>query len=619
MEAHPEHLLRHIRRLAAVPAAADTDDALLERFARRRDEDAFAALVGRYGPLVLGVCRRVLGDRHEAEDAAQATFLVLARKAAAIGRPDTLAAWLHGTARRVALKCRRAEARRRHRETRGFLASVPRPQPDPLDELTARELLWILDEEVRRLPEVYRLPVLLCCLEGRSQEEAARYLGWTPGSLKGRLERGRARLHARLARRGLTLAAALAAGETARHGAAATVLARRLVSTVQAATQLAAGQPVAPGLIPAHVLTLMQGVLNAMLRARLKVVLVALLTLSLLGTAAVLLTIRAPAQEPAGQRPAPADLPPAGATGEGKQAGEPDVYALILIEERESRFLPDAHRPAPADNDSIASYRRTQAVLVRSRPVLRAALRRREAADLAVLKGSADPLRWLEKHLRVEVLDDTGVLRVSVGEGGEEERAALANAVARAYVGEAVAAEEKRKQWRQKVLEERLHLIKVSMNDRRRELDRLREELGASSRSLKQQFDGEDLAERRKELQRVHLARVAAQARLNYRKAVPTTEDAKAAVAKLEEEAGVLAEQEKLLKAEIAPLAEAAAVLAHREATWETALGSLREEIAAAELMVRRITSDLETLQVERCAEPRVRLLQEAEAPRRGK
>src|SRR5262249_36003365 len=147
--------------------------------------------------------------------------------------------------------------------------------------------LLILDEELQRLPEVYRLPVLLCCLEGRSQEEAARHLGWTAGSFKGRLERGRARLHARLTRRGLTLAAALSAGETSRHTAAATILARSLVPTIRAATQVAAGRPVAPGLISARVLTLMRGVLNAMLRTRLKIALVALLTLGLLGTAAV--------------------------------------------------------------------------------------------------------------------------------------------------------------------------------------------------------------------------------------------------------------------------------------------------------------------------------------------
>src|SRR5262249_50401569 len=123
-----------------------------------------------------------------------------------------------GVARHLALKCRRADSRRRQQEARGLPATAT---PDPLEELTARELLLAFDEELQRLPEVFRLPLILCCLEGRSQEEAGRLLGWTPGWVKGRLERGRARLHARLARRGLTLAAALAAGEMVRGLSAA--------------------------------------------------------------------------------------------------------------------------------------------------------------------------------------------------------------------------------------------------------------------------------------------------------------------------------------------------------------------------------------------------------------
>jgi RNA polymerase sigma factor (sigma-70 family) len=226
MPARPAQLLAHVRRLA-LPSDSDTDAALLDRFARSRDGDAFAALVRRHGPMVYGVCRRVLHDAHAAEDAAQAAFLMLARKAAALRDPDRLAAWLHGTAHHLALNCRKADARRRRREGTGPLPAPASPR-DPLEELTARELLAFVDEEVRRLPEVYRLPVILCCLEGHSQEEAARRLGWSPGSVKGRLERGRARLHARLVRRGLTLGAALAAVEVSR-GAATGVPAQEIV------------------------------------------------------------------------------------------------------------------------------------------------------------------------------------------------------------------------------------------------------------------------------------------------------------------------------------------------------------------------------------------------------
>jgi RNA polymerase sigma factor (sigma-70 family) len=207
-------MLRWLSRQGALTP----DQLLLERFVGAGDEDAFAALVGRYGPMVLGVCRRVLGDRHAAEDAFQATFLVLARKAASVRQGGTLAGWLHSVAYRVALRARH-EARWRY-----LLERLPTPPPpaEPPAEAASRETLALLDEELRRLPEVYRLPIILCCLEGASQQEAADRLGWTAHSLKGRLERGRARLRARLARRGLALTGpglllvppAEAAGET---------------------------------------------------------------------------------------------------------------------------------------------------------------------------------------------------------------------------------------------------------------------------------------------------------------------------------------------------------------------------------------------------------------------
>src|SRR5262245_15995449 len=201
-----------------LPPGGPPDAELLARFARDRDEAAFTLLVARHGPMVLRVCRRALGDAHAAEDCFQATFLVLARRAGAIRRRASLAAWLHGVALRVANKARRD----RRAATAGCAGEgAADPHPDPLSALVARELLQALDEEVGRLPEVYRLPVLLCCLEGHTQQEAARRLGWTAGAVKGRLERGRARLHARLAKRGLTPGAALAAVEVARAGAAA--------------------------------------------------------------------------------------------------------------------------------------------------------------------------------------------------------------------------------------------------------------------------------------------------------------------------------------------------------------------------------------------------------------
>jgi RNA polymerase sigma factor (sigma-70 family) len=205
--------VRYVRRLASRPApGAESDAALLARFVRGADEEAFASLVSRHGPMVLGVCSRVVHDEHQAEDAAQAVFLVLARKAKTIRPPDRLAAWLHGVARQVALNTRRAEMRRRRREAQSARPPSPSP-PDPLDQVSGRELLLILDEELQRLPETYRLPLLLCALEGRTVDEAAGQLGCTPGSVRARLTRGRQRLHARLARRGLAVSAVLLAVE----------------------------------------------------------------------------------------------------------------------------------------------------------------------------------------------------------------------------------------------------------------------------------------------------------------------------------------------------------------------------------------------------------------------
>src|SRR5262245_24043601 len=137
-------LLHHIRQLVrGTGPGPDTDAALLDRFAHKRDETAFTALVDRHGSMVLQVCRRVLGDTHRAADVFQAVFLVLARKAAALHRPDALAGWLHGVACRLAWKARAEDARRRRRETLTPPPDLASPHPDPLEELSARELLGL--------------------------------------------------------------------------------------------------------------------------------------------------------------------------------------------------------------------------------------------------------------------------------------------------------------------------------------------------------------------------------------------------------------------------------------------------------------------------------------------
>jgi RNA polymerase sigma-70 factor (ECF subfamily) len=164
-----------------------TDGQLLECFLARREEEAFAALVRRHGPMVLGVCRRVLHNTHDAEDAFQATFLVLARKAASVVPTDRVGHWLYGVAHRTALKARTAAARRRRTERQaGQMLAREGGAEDHPDDLRS-----LLDEELHRLPGKYCAPLLLCLLEGKTRKEAARRLGWTEGTLSGRLARAK--------------------------------------------------------------------------------------------------------------------------------------------------------------------------------------------------------------------------------------------------------------------------------------------------------------------------------------------------------------------------------------------------------------------------------------------
>src|SRR5262245_8977316 len=196
--------LNRIRQLIQPDEREKADADLLQHFAADRDEAAFAELVRRHGPLVLGVCRRVLGDHHAAEDAFQATFLLLARKATTLNRYANLAGWLHTVARRTARDARRSAALRGERErchSSGTSATG--------DELTWGEIRQHLDAEIARLPVAYRQPLILCYLQSLSQAEAALQIGVAPTVLRGRLERGRSMLRRRLERLGLPLAAAL--------------------------------------------------------------------------------------------------------------------------------------------------------------------------------------------------------------------------------------------------------------------------------------------------------------------------------------------------------------------------------------------------------------------------
>lgn len=260
-------VLKHLRVIAAVQTSRTASDReLLGRFVETNDESAFTVLLERHGPLVQAVCRRALANAHDAEDACQATFLVLARKAASIKKTTSLGSWLHGVACRVAVTLKRDLGRRRRRE-RG----VPeRAAPDPAAEVSWREVQSILDEEIERVPERYRTPLVLCYLDGKTRDEAAAELGLSPGKLHGFLERGREMLRQRLAGRGLTLSAALLATALSASATHAALPATFVIASAKAALAVASGQPLAANLVAESVLTLTQGVLKSMFLTKVK-------------------------------------------------------------------------------------------------------------------------------------------------------------------------------------------------------------------------------------------------------------------------------------------------------------------------------------------------------------
>jgi RNA polymerase sigma factor (sigma-70 family) len=257
-----------------------TDAQLLERFLARREDIAFEELVRRHGPMVLGVCRRVLGEPHAAADAFQATFLVLVRRAASIVPRSRVGPWLYGVARRTALKARSSASRRRRAEQQ---AARGRPHAAPPAD-SGGELRPLLDEELGRLPEKYRAPLVLCLLEAKSRKEAAGLLGWSEGTLSGRLARAKELLGKRLRRRGVALAGVALPAALADSAAAAEVPASLAVMTVKAAASLAG--PAAARAAAPPVVALTEEVLRSMLASKLKVVAGALVLVAGIGLGA---------------------------------------------------------------------------------------------------------------------------------------------------------------------------------------------------------------------------------------------------------------------------------------------------------------------------------------------
>jgi RNA polymerase sigma factor (sigma-70 family) len=297
-----------------------SDGELLERYVRHGDEAAFEGLVRQHGPMVLGVCRRVLGNHHDAEDAFQATFLVLARKAASVRPCHRVGNWLHGVAYRTALEARRAAARRRRKE-----ASVPPREEMPADGPWA-ELSPVLDRELSGLPEKYRAPLVLCDLEGKTRREAAQKLGWREGTLSGRLARARVLLARRMGRYGIGVAGG-ALGALLGREAAAGVPGPLVRATVEAAARTAAGDAAT---LSANVAALVQGVNRAMCLSKLKVVALGLLVAGAVGSVGVLsYPGRGTAQDQAERALPPAAAAPAAGPRPAPPAGEPEPPHVI--------------------------------------------------------------------------------------------------------------------------------------------------------------------------------------------------------------------------------------------------------------------------------------------------
>jgi RNA polymerase sigma factor (sigma-70 family) len=269
-------VVEFIHGLVADPdLASRTDDELLKRFLANRDEIAFEALVRRHGPMVLALCRRILRDPQDAEDAFQAAFLVFVRKAASIAKPELLGNWLYGVASRTARAARAAAEKRRVKEAEAM------PREQPAQESPWQELQPFLDRELSRLPAKYRIPLVLCHLEEKSRQEAARALGLPEGTLSSRLARGRALLAQRLTRWCPSVA-----GEVLLAGLGKQALAAPLVqATTKAGMSVLAGQPINSGLVSAQVVLLSQGVLRSMFMTKLKIAAALLCVGSLLACA----------------------------------------------------------------------------------------------------------------------------------------------------------------------------------------------------------------------------------------------------------------------------------------------------------------------------------------------
>ncbi len=326
------------RGMAAESLNDESDRQLVEHFLARRDESAFEAILRRHGPMVYRVCWRVLQQAEDAEDAFQATFLLLAQKLQTVRRRDSLASWLHGVAHRLALKAGAQAVTRRRRE-----CLAPAPRAVPPDEVTWGELRTVLDAELQRLPEKWRLPLILCYLEGRTHDEATRQLGWGKNTLRRRLEEAREALGRRLTGRGVVWPAVLSSVLLSDCAALATLRPGLVGPIVEAATRLAARQAALPTTVSAGVAALAQGERTSMFLTQLKIVTGVMLVLTLAGAGIGVIGHRLRATEPGEtkkQEAPAATAKPAADQGspESKPAEGQDENTDVLVKDAVKQF-----------------------------------------------------------------------------------------------------------------------------------------------------------------------------------------------------------------------------------------------------------------------------------------
>jgi RNA polymerase sigma factor (sigma-70 family) len=347
----PLNAVVHFVRRAAGPAlaAVPTDGQLLESFLARRDEAAVAALVSRHGPMVWGVCRRILGDRHDAEDAFQATFLVLVRRAAAVVPRDLVGNWLYGVASMTARKARQLAARRRAHERQ--VADMP--EPAAADSQQWWDWHDLLDEELARLPDKYRAAIVLCYVEGMTRKEAARQLRLPEGTVATRLARGRQLLARQLAKHGLAVAGGSVAAALAESASAAVPVAVA-VATARVLARVAAGEV---GAASARVVALSDAVAKSLLLARLKPAATLLLALGIVLCVAGL-GAAVPQDSP----------PPAAAPQVAKSPAQPLEPPPVAGGETQPPATAEEAPARPPDPDELRGAWRTVRVVIRGIP-----------------------------------------------------------------------------------------------------------------------------------------------------------------------------------------------------------------------------------------------------------